>query len=63
MNVRNTLIATSIAAPLTGSAQSPPIEVSDLMIMFIGIVSSRVTPMPRAPATKPIVIVSALNTR
>ena len=56
------LIATRIIAPLNGSCETWAMPVRCLIIIFIGIFSSTVMPMPSAPETKPTIKVSALNT-
>ena len=63
MRVSSILMITSITPPCHGNAQIPEISASCSMIIFIGMDSSSVTPMPIAPAAKPTISVSALNTR
>ena len=62
INVKNMLITTSAIPPIQGSFDSPLTSVRDLIMRFIGMFSKSVIMIPRAPAIKPIVMASALNT-
>ena len=64
IKVRNMLINTSATPPAAGRiAFSAEILVSPIRILFIGISSSRLSPMPITPAQSPMMFVSALNIR
>ena len=63
ISVSTTLIVIRTIPPSTGSDATPGMPASALIIRLIGISKSTVIIIPIAPDIKPIIIVSALNTR
>jgi hypothetical protein len=62
INVRSILIRIKIMAPWVGRMATLERSVRDRIIAFMGKRSKMVVPMPKRPAAKPMVSVSALNT-
>ncbi len=60
--VSTILIITNIIAPPNGRLAIPDTPAIAFIIAFIGIVRIRVINIPKSPAAKPIINVSALNT-
>ena len=62
IKVSSILMITRMTAPPAGREATPEISAIDSIIILIGIFSSMVMIIPKAPATKPTIKVSALNT-
>ena len=56
------LIITKMIPPVIGNDATPDIPATAFIIMFAGIHSNNVIPIPNNPATNPTINVSALNT-
>lgn len=61
--VSSALMRIRITAPDTGRAARPDTPERVLITAFIGMINSKVIPMPISPAVNPTMIVSALKTR